>query len=128
MTHTFNASIVGDLLDGRWGGWRREVRELMKSQEFRKIEDLPYSEHRERVLSQLRGLVEHGVVSRAFPTEFGGEDDHGGNVAGFEELVIGDPSLQIKAGVQWGLFGSAVLQLGSREHHEAWLPGIMDLS
>ena len=29
------------------------------------------------------------------------------HVAGFEELVIADPSLQIKAGVQWGLFASA---------------------
>ncbi|WP_295784173.1 acyl-CoA dehydrogenase, partial [uncultured Microbacterium sp.] len=30
-------------------------------------------------------------------------------------------------GVQWGLFGSAVLQLGTREHHDKWLPGIMSL-
>src|SRR5690606_23359425 len=35
---------------------------------------------------------------------------------------------QIKAGVQWGLFGSAVLQLGTEAHHDKWLPGIMDLS
>ena len=30
-------------------------------------------------------------------------------------------------GVQWGLFGSAVLQLGTKEHHDKWLPGIMSL-
>ncbi len=42
--------------------------------------------------------------------------------------MVADPSLQIKSGVQWGLFGSAVLQLGTAEHHEKWLPGIMDLS
>ncbi|MFX5817200.1 acyl-CoA dehydrogenase family protein, partial [Acinetobacter baumannii] len=47
--------------------------------------------------------------------------------AGFEELVAADPSLQIKSGVQWGLFGSAVLQLGTEKHHEQWLPGIMSL-
>ena len=35
------------------------------------------------------------------------------NIAGFEELVVADPSLQIKSGVQWGLFGSAILQLGT---------------
>ncbi len=29
--------------------------------------------------------------------------------------------------MQWGLFGSAVLQLGTKEHHDKWLPGIMSL-
>ncbi len=29
--------------------------------------------------------------------------------------------------LQWGLFGSAVLQLGTEKHHEKWLPGIMSL-
>ena len=56
-------------------------------------------------------------MHRAFPRPSGGADEHGGNVAGFEELVIADPSLQIKAGVQWGLFGSAVIHLGTAEHH-----------
>ena len=57
-------------------------------------------------------------MHRAFPASFGGADDHGGNIAGFEELVTADPSLQIKSGVQWGLFGSAVLHLGTEEHHD----------
>ena len=57
----------------------------------------------------------------------GGHDDHGGNIAGFEELVIADPSLQIKAGVQWGLFGAAVLHLGTEYHHQTFLPDIMSL-
>ena len=72
-------------------------------------------------------LVDNGAVHRAFPSELGGSDDHGGNIAGFEELVVADPSLQIKAGVQWGLFGSAVMHLGTAEHHAKWLPGIMSL-
>src|SRR5690625_859646 len=127
-THEFDTTTVGNRLDGRWGPWRREVRELMKRPEFRKIEDLPYDQHRQRVLEQLKKLVDHGVVSRAFPTELGGHDDHGGNAAGFEELVLGDPSMQIKGGVQWGLFGSAVLHLGTEEHHQRWLPDIMDLT
>jgi acyl-CoA oxidase len=32
------------------------------------------------------------------------------------ELVLADPSLQIKSGVQWGLFGSAIYQLGTKKH------------
>jgi acyl-CoA oxidase len=43
----------------------------------------------------------------------------------FEVLGFGDLSLMVKAGVQWGLFGGAVQALGTREHHERYLPGIM---
>ena len=76
------------------------------------------AEHRERVLHQLRELAAHHDVLRAFPTHLGGADDHGGSLSRFEELVAGDPSLQIKAGVQWGLFASAILHLGTADHHE----------
>src|SRR5690606_1061954 len=53
--------------------------------------------------------------------------DHGGNIAAFEELVLADPSLQVKSGVQWGLFGAAILHLGTRRHHERFLPAAMSL-
>ncbi|BAS18059.1 acyl-coenzyme A oxidase, peroxisomal [Arthrobacter sp. Hiyo8] len=92
-----------------------------------KIEGLTHTEHRKRVFGQLKYLVDNNAVHRAFPTSLGGSDDHGGNIAGFEELVTADPSLQIKAGVQWGLFGSAVMHLGTKEHQDKWLPGIMSL-
>ncbi len=128
MSPKLDTTLVGNLLDARWATWRREVREVMKKSEFRKIEHLTYEEHRERVLEQLKTLAADDVVTRAFPKRLGGKDDHGGSVAGFEELVLGDPSMQIKGGVQWGLFGSAVLHLGSDEHHDRFLPGIMDLS
>lgn len=127
MTMTLNLTETADLLDGPWGAIRRRTRGLCLDPELRKIEGLPYGEHRERVLGQLHKLVELGLVQRAFPAALGGEDNHGGNIASFEELVVGDPSVQIKAGVQWGLFGSAILHLGTSEHHQAWLPGIMSL-
>ena len=85
------------------------------------------AEHRERVLGQLKLLVEQGAVHKAFPKELGGDADHGGNIAAFEELVLADPSLQIKSGVQWGLFGAAVLHLGTEYHHRTFLPDIMSL-
>ncbi|WP_409047845.1 acyl-CoA dehydrogenase [Microbacterium sp. HA-8] len=118
---------VTDMLLGTWADTRREAREMIKDPAFWRVDDLGKDEHRERVLSQLHLLVENGGVHRAFPVEYGGEANNGANIAGFEELVAADPSLQIKSGVQWGLFGSAVLQLGTKEHHDAWLPGIMSL-
>ncbi|UJP09191.1 acyl-CoA dehydrogenase family protein [Microbacterium sp. KUDC0406] len=117
-----------ELLMGTWADTRRESRELIKDSAFWRDDSLGKDEHRERVLTQLHLLVENNAVHRAFPKEFGGAENNGANIAGFEELVVADPSLQIKSGVQWGLFGSAVLQLGTEEHHRKWLPGIMDLS
>ncbi|WP_375386248.1 acyl-CoA dehydrogenase [uncultured Microbacterium sp.] len=122
-----HVSQVTDLLLGTWGDTRREAREMIKDPAFWRVDGQSMAEHRERVRTQLHLLVENGGVHRAFPTEYGGAGNNGANIAGFVELVAADPSLQIKAGVQWGLFGSAVLQLGTKEHHDKWLPGIMNL-
>jgi acyl-CoA oxidase len=119
---------VTDLLLGTWAETRRYAREMIKDPAFWRVDGMSVDDHRERVLSQLHLLVQHGGSRRAFPTQYGGLDDNGANLAGFMELVLADPSLQIKSGVQWGLFGSAVYQLGTQKHHDAWLPGIIDLS
>ncbi|WP_369047404.1 acyl-CoA dehydrogenase [Sinomonas sp. P10A9] len=123
-----DVAALGEHLLGAWADVRRQARELAAKPELHKLEGLTHIEHRERVFGQLKYLVDHQAIQRAFPKELGGEDNHGGNVAGFEELVTADPSLQIKAGVQWGLFGAAVMHLGTTEHHRKWLPGIMDLT
>lgn len=122
-----DVAALGEVLLGRWAQVRLDARKLAGNPLLHKVEGLSHTEHRERVFQQLGILVEQDGVHRAFPTRLGGSDDHGGNVAGFEELVIADPSLQIKGGVQWGLFGSAVMHLGSEEHQNKWLPGIMSL-
>ncbi|MFX1820414.1 acyl-CoA dehydrogenase [Pseudarthrobacter sp. CC4] len=122
-----DVETLGKQLLGKWSAVRLQARDLAARPELHKIEGLTHTEHRTRVFGQLRYLVDNEAVHRAFPAALGGADDHGGNIAGFEELVVADPSLQIKAGVQWGLFGSAVMHLGTAEHHAKWLPGIMNL-
>ncbi len=122
-----DVEALGRQLLGDWAEARLASRELSGRPEMQKIEGLSVADHRKRVFEQLGLLVEHGQVHRAFPKSVGGMDDHGGNIAAFEELVTADPSLQIKSGVQWGLFGAAVLHLGTAPHHEKYLPGIMSL-
>ncbi|MCR6648607.1 MAG: acyl-CoA dehydrogenase family protein [Cellulomonas sp.] len=122
-----DVAALTDQLLGPYAQLRREARAVAGSPEFHKIEGLPLAEHRERVLHQLRELVAKHDVLRAFPTRLGGADDHGGSLSRFEELVAGDPSLQIKAGVQWGLFASAILHLGTEHHHDAFLPDAMSV-
>ncbi|GAB2510209.1 acyl-CoA dehydrogenase [Microbacterium petrolearium] len=114
-------SLVNDALLGTWADIRREAREMIKDPAFWRIEGQPIAEHRERTLAQLDLLVQHGASMRAYPKEYGGLENQGGNLAGFQELVVADPSLQIKSGVQWGLFASAILQLGTKTHHDRWL-------
>jgi acyl-CoA oxidase len=118
---------LGRQLLGTWADIRRSARELVKDPALHNIPGLSLAEQRERTLGQLQLLVDKGAVHRAFPKSLGGDEDNGGNITGFEELVLADPSLQIKSGVQWGLFASAVLQLGTEWHHKTFLPDIMSL-
>jgi acyl-CoA oxidase len=54
-------------------------------------------------------------------------DDVAGSIAAFETLALGDLSLLVKCGVQFGLFGGAVLHLGTRKHHERYLHEVASL-
>ncbi|BDV29498.1 acyl-CoA dehydrogenase [Microbacterium terricola] len=121
------AAVTRALL-GTWADTRLEAREMIKDPAFWRVDGMPMPEHRERVLTQLHLLVEAGGSRRSFPKEYGGLDNNGANLAGFQELVLADPSLQIKSGVQWGLFGSAIYQLGTKKHHDAWLPDVISLA
>jgi len=125
-THV-DVAWLGEYLLGDWAEARKHSRRMLLDSAFHRVDGLSMADHRERTLGQLRKLVEAGSVHRAFPKSVGGQEDHGGNIASFEELVLGDPSMQIKSGVQWGLFGAAVMHLGTAKHHEKWLPAIMSL-
>jgi acyl-CoA oxidase len=123
-----DVAALGELLLGRWKDVRLMSRALMAREEFHRIPAQSLPDHRDRVLGQLKRLVEERTVLRAFPTRLGGLDDHGGNLAQFEEIALADPSLQIKSGVQWGLFAAAIMHLGTEYHHDTFLPGAMSLA
>lgn len=122
-----DAAQLGEFLLGRYVEIRRSARKVCAHPDMWKIEGQPMPEHRQRVFGQLKRLADSGAVHLAFPSIVGGGENPGGNIASFEQIVLADPSLQIKSGVQWGLFGAAVMHLGTEEHHRKWLPGIMSL-
>ena len=124
---TVDVAQLGAQVLGQWADIRSAARKLCEDPALWKIEGQPMAEHRERVLSQLGVLVDAGGVLLSFPESVGGKNNPGGNIANFEQLVLADPSLQIKSGVQWGLFGAAVTHLGTDKHHKQWLPDIMSL-
>ncbi len=121
-------AVLQGVLDGRWAHVRAAARQRMSETAAAPVTDLPTDEHRELTLRQLRALAESGPFTAGFPTSVGGDGDIGGSVTAIEVLGHADLSLMVKAGVQWGLFGGAITALGTQRHHEAYLPGVMDLS
>jgi acyl-CoA oxidase len=115
------------LLDGEHAEVRDRCRAWLSEPENAPRPDLPLEEHRAQVLKWARELADAGETARGFPEEFGGRGQVGGAIAGFETLAFGDLSLLVKCGVQFGLFGGAVLHLGTRKHHEAHLSDITSL-
>ena len=82
---------------------------------------------RTKVLEQLKIIAAAGAAEDGFRKEHGGTGDVGAAVTTIEMLAMSDLSLMVKAGVQWGLFGGAIENLGTERHHEAYVRKIIDL-
>jgi acyl-CoA oxidase len=109
------------LLDGEYAEIRDRVRWWLSQPGNEPVVDLPLEEHRAKVLAWIQELTAEGDTGRGFPAEYGGQDNVGGSVASFGALAFGDLSLLVKCGVQFGLFGGAILHLGTEHHHRTYL-------
>jgi len=109
------------LLDGEHVQTRDRVREWLSVPGNEPATELTIEEHRAKVLEWATELASQGDTAMGYPVEYGGKDAVGRSVAGFETLAFGDLSLLVKCGVQFGLFGGAVLHLGTQKHHERYL-------
>ena len=118
---------VGEKILGRWAEIRRHTRSVIEEKELFTPAGASMEKHREWALKSLRTLVKENATQYGFPEELGGQRNPGGSLSSFEELILGDASLQIKFGVQLGLFGSAILNLGTDYHHKTFLPGVTRL-
>ena len=75
----------------------------------------------------MRIMAAFGAAADGFRKEHGGTGDVGAAITMIEMLAMSDLSLMVKAGVQWGLFGGAVENLGTERHHETYVPKIISL-
>ena len=121
------ATDLQAFLDGPHAAVRDRVREWLSQEGNAPAHDLPLEEHRAQVLAWAKELAGRGETVAGYPREYGGDDDLGGYISGFETLGFGDLSLLVKVGVQFGLFGGAVLHLGTERHHERYLADIASL-
>ena len=124
---TVDVPALTALLDGHYA----EVRQLVRTNlvEYAAIleeaETLDRAAFRERVREVVLEMAATGQTGMGFPKQYGGGGDVGASFAAFETLAFGDLSVLVKVGVQFGLFGGAILQLGTEPHHEKYLSDLI---
>jgi len=125
---TVDVARLQSVLDGRWASIRNEVRGLVRSSPWlRSGSGLSTDAYRARVAEQARALSQTKGARLFFPKSSGGEGDIGGALTAFEMIALVDLSLLVKIGVQWGLFGGVIQNLGTPKHHERYLRHAMTM-
>lgn len=122
-TLTATGEALRRSLDGPFHSVKQRWREEVTAEDFVRDPDWDIPTAREWALDKLLALAARDFAIAGFPEAQGGRGTVAESVAHFEMLAMGDLSLTIKSGVQHGLWGGAVTNLGTQWHHETWLPG-----
>jgi len=121
------AAHLRNALDGRFRDVKNRVRAELSNEVFRPHYTPNTVIARTKVGEQLKIMAAAGAAEDGFKKEHGGNGDVGAAVTQIEMLAMSDLSLMVKAGVQWGLFGGAIENLGTERHHKAYVHKIIDL-
>jgi acyl-CoA oxidase len=124
---TTTAEHLRNTLDGRWRDVKNRMRKELSNEVFRPHYTPNTVIARTKVAEQMKIMAAHGAAEDGFKKEHGGNGDVGAAVTRIEMLAMSDLSLMVKAGVQWGLFGGAIENLGTERHHQAYVPRIINL-
>lgn len=124
---TFDIKEMQTLLDGKYAPAKEKIRGILDAPMFQQVSGLSKEAYREQVLTWCKELARNEMGSYSFPKEVGGKGDMGSNISAFETLAHFDLSLLVKFGVQMGLWGGSVYNLGTEKHHKSILPGVMSL-
>ena len=122
--HPFDVAPLTAWFDRDYPETRRKARARLRAPFFRYRYGLSKEDYREVVFDWVRELARDGYGAIGFPREYGGGGDLGAFIAAFESLGLHDTSLAVKYGVQFGLFGGSVFQLGTERHHRKYLKEI----
>ena len=124
---TTTAEHLRNSLDGRWRDVKNQMRERLTDEIFRPHYTPNTVIARTKVAEQMSIMAAEGAADDGFRKEHGGNGNVGAAITMIEMLAMSDLSLMVKAGVQWGLFGGAVENLGTERHHEAYVKKIINL-
>ena len=121
---SFDPELMRILLDGEKIEAAQRMRKLLRDPFFKYKEIPDKDEYRLHILEMTKELAKQGVSAYAFPKKYGGFDKTGDHIKVFEMLAYHDLSLLIKFGVQFGLFGGAVFNLGTEKHHKKYVEAL----
>ncbi|HZU48705.1 MAG TPA: acyl-CoA dehydrogenase [Mycobacterium sp.] len=124
---TNTAEHLRNTLDGRWRDAKNEMRRRLSDEIFRPHYTPNTVIARTKVAEQMTIMAAAGAAEDAFKKDHGGTGDLGSAITQIEMLAMSDLSLMVKAGVQWGLFGGAVENLGTEHHHRTYVHKIINL-
>jgi acyl-CoA oxidase len=124
---TTTADHLRNTLDGRWRDAKNKMRISLSNEVFRPHYTPNTVIARTKVAEQMTIMAAEGASEDIFKKEHGGTGDLGAAMTHIEMLAMSDLSLMVKAGVQWGLFGGAVENLGTERHHLAYVKKIINL-
>ena len=114
-------------LDGPFHETREKVRVELGRDEFTPTYEPDLAKARARALEQMKLVRDAGYAANGFSVAHGGTGDVGAAVTSIEMLAMADLSLMVKAGVQWGLFGGAIENLGTERHHARYVKPLIEL-
>ncbi len=120
-----SGAALREALDGPFHELKQHWRDTVSADDVVRDPALSMAEARDWTLDRIIRLTGRGLGVAGFPAEFGGLGNHAESEAQFEMLGMGDLSLTIKSGVQHGLFGGAITNLGTRWHQETFLPDVI---
>lgn len=124
--NTYNGDEIDRLLQGQHFSNVQAFRTFLNQMPFRWKIQRDKEKARKTVLEQLKLLAKDGWGALAYPIAYGGVDSIERYAAIFEHLVFTDGSLAVKFGVQFGLFGGSIQNLGTERHHKHYLKATGD--
>ena len=127
LTGAALGAALGRALDGQLADRRAAARASFPAERLHRDPGQTIDEARDWVLDRLTELSDAGFGAAGIQTNADDEPDPAAAVIAFELLAHGDLSTLIKSGVQFGLFGGAVTNLGTRWHHDTFLPDITSM-
>lgn len=120
-SHQILAASVQRVLDGEYIETRTRMRKLLEDPVFEMTTIRDKDDYRKKILEWTKLMAQQGLGAYAYPEKYGGKNSPGKHITVFEMLGYHDLSLAVKFGVQFGLFGGAIYNLGTEHHHDKYL-------
>ncbi|QDO87757.1 acyl-CoA oxidase [Ornithinimicrobium ciconiae] len=113
--------------DGTFGDTRAEMRALLVAEGLTRDPSMSVAEARDWTRNAIATLAAQGRGGAGFPTSLGGDGGLASSIVNFESLALADLSLTVKVGVHFGLFGGAIVSLGTDEQAAEFIPRVITL-